>query len=413
MFLKKKQTDGETNDALQQIKAKISDTNDGGAGNSQNQSLQTSFVSQNTNNENNYSDEDDELLNMLLSDDNDDDDDEEVNELSNTNDDIVDTNIDTDNNLDNVVNVASGVQTNNNTNENIASSPVGNISVDKEDYNIDVLEENSEDNDEDDGNNDSQDNLTGPVVDGLLNDIKNKITEKQEHNNDGVKTAVSQFRDEDDIDEDDIELYDGDKNDVEEDGGDESEVINAKELDYDVDEDGEAVDDEEIYGANDIKDLTDEENDMLNEDDELNTSFDENILEDAVAETDTDVDDGNKQQVDIDVLRAPKTAVAKPLYKGRQKNGKTSKGFNDAVINDSTKRSVRKNISNLIEQVKRQVVDEREDGLSMASGSKTLEQIAIDLIQPVIIDYLNNNLERIVSNIVNEEIKRITDDIDK
>ena len=49
----------------------------------------------------------------------------------------------------------------------------------------------------------------------------------------------------------------------------------------------------------------------------------------------------------------------------------------------------------------------------MASGSKTLEQIAIDLIQPVIIDYLNNNLERIVSNIVNEEIKRITDDIDK
>ena len=405
MFLKKKQTDGETNDVLQQIKAKISDANDGGAGNSQNQSLQTSFVSQNTNNGNNYSDEDDELLNILLSDDNDDDDDE-VNDLLNTNDDIVDTNIDTDNSLDNVVNVASGAQTNNNTNENIASSPVGNISVNKEDY-------NSEDNDEDDGNNDSQDNLTGPVVDGLLNDIKNKITEKQEHNNDGVKTAVSQFHDEDDIDEDDIELYDGDKNDVEEDSSNENEVINAKELDYDVDEDSEAVDDEEIYGSNDVKDLTDEENDMLDEDDELNTSFDENILEDAVAETDADIDDGNKQQVDIDVLKAPKTAVAKPLYKGRQKNGKTSKGFNDAVINDSTKRSVRKNISNLIEQVKRQVVDEREDGLSMASGSKTLEQIAIDLIQPVIIDYLNNNLERIVSNIVNEEIKRITDDIDK
>ena len=97
----------------------------------------------------------------------------------------------------------------------------------------------------------------------------------------------------------------------------------------------------------------------------------------------------------------------------RQKSGKIVHDTHIATISDSTKKGVKKNISNLIEQVKRQVVDEGCGDLVRTSGSKTLEQIAVDLIQPVIIEYLNDNLERIVSDIVNNEIKRITDDIDR
>lgn len=401
MFLKKKQTDSETGDVLQQIKKKISDTGNNGGGDAQNQSSEQALVLQDLNDDD-YSDEDSELLNMLLSDDDDEDNEDEVNDLLNNNNDSVGVSVDKHDSDSDIVNIAGDMKMDE-ANENIALSSVNN-DVDDDDNEEERVDQLGEyDGDGEHKNDNDKDNLGGFVVDGLLNDIRSKIKEEQEHKNSGVDAVSGQFHDEDGIDEDDIEFYDRNNDKIEEDGSDKNEVDDAEELDHNED-------DEEIDETDNLKKLMDED-DTIDNDDALNTSFSEELLEDMA--TGADVRVGNKQQVSTGVSDVLKREAVEPLYNIRQKNRKISKAFDTVAVNDSTKKNVRKNISNLIEEVKRQVVDERRNNLNMVSGGKTLEQIVIGLIQPVIIDYLNNNLERIVSDIVNEEIKQITDNIDE
>ena len=207
--------------------------------------------------------------------------------------------------------------------------------------------------------------------------------------NNHVNTIENQSVD-DDIDEDDIEFYDKNDDDIK------------------TNEDDAMLDDSENVNSNNNQELMEDEDGVENSDDEMNTkSYEDEEIGERVK-----VYDDNQLQDDEMFADVRQHETIKPLFK-KQDGKKVNKGFSAVSISDDTKRSVRKNISSLIEQVKRQVVDERVSDLDRGAGGKTLEQIAVDLIQPVVIDYLNNNLERIVSDIVNEEIKRITDDIDK
>lgn len=385
MFLKKKQTESGTDDILQQIKEKISDAGGANDGGSVNPVSEQNLISQNTDNANanlSYSDEDDELLNMLLSDDNEDDEDNEDNEDNEDDEDEDDDNFnDLSNNNDN--NTETKVSSNNNddivddvnNNDDEEDMSLSNNDVDDEKDNDKYVEEL-----EDDDN--------GSIIDDDLK-LNNVVADGNGNQNDRVNTIENQFVD-DDIDEDDIEFYDKNNDDVE------------------TNEDDAMLDDSENVKSNNNQELMEDEDGIENSDDEMNTkSYEDEEIGGRVK-----VYDDNQLQDDEMFADIRQHETIRPLFK-KQDGKKVNKGFSAVSISDDTKRSVRKNISSLIEQVKRQVVDERVSDLDRGAGGKTLEQIAVDLIQPVVIDYLNNNLERIVSDIVNEEIKRITDDIDK
>ena len=75
-------------------------------------------------------------------------------------------------------------------------------------------------------------------------------------------------------------------------------------------------------------------------------------------------------------------------------------------IEKRKKNGVKRSITELIENVKNQIICERETRTAQAS-SKTLEQVVGDLIQPKIVAFLNDNLERIVEDVVHREINKI------
>ena len=81
-------------------------------------------------------------------------------------------------------------------------------------------------------------------------------------------------------------------------------------------------------------------------------------------------------------------------------------------IEEGTKNGVKRSITELIENVKNQIICERETRTAQAS-SKTLEQVVGDLIQPKIVAFLNDNLERIVEDVVHREINKIIRGIDE
>jgi cell pole-organizing protein PopZ len=82
-------------------------------------------------------------------------------------------------------------------------------------------------------------------------------------------------------------------------------------------------------------------------------------------------------------------------------------------ISKATENGVKKNISMLIENVKQQVLKEKEERQRIISThEKTLEQFVKEMLQPAIVEYLDKNLEGIVNKVVEGEIKRITDDIE-
>ena len=80
-------------------------------------------------------------------------------------------------------------------------------------------------------------------------------------------------------------------------------------------------------------------------------------------------------------------------------------------IEEGTKNGVKRSITELIENVKNQIICERETRTAQAS-SKTLEEVVGDLIQPKIVAFLNDNLERIVEDVVHREINKIIRGID-
>ena len=81
-------------------------------------------------------------------------------------------------------------------------------------------------------------------------------------------------------------------------------------------------------------------------------------------------------------------------------------------IEEGTKNGVKRSITELIENVKNQIICERETRTAQAS-SKTLEEVVGDLIQPKIVAFLNDNLERIVEDVVHREINKIIRGIDE
>ena len=85
-------------------------------------------------------------------------------------------------------------------------------------------------------------------------------------------------------------------------------------------------------------------------------------------------------------------------------------------INSKTKNSVKGSIVELIENVKNQMVADKNQlrkNRNSSSKEQTLEQFITGLIQPKIIDYLDSNLDRIVKEIVNVEIQKIVSDVNK
>ena len=378
MFLKKRQAHSETDDILQQIKKKISDTGDDSNDSLSGQAFEESEMLQNTGDtstETVYSDEDNELLNMLLSDDSEDEDDDDLNDVSYNNGDNAKADVESDYGSDNIVD-----DVNENDDEDVAYSYNNNVN-----NNSDYIESGEYVEGLESGNNDSDnDHRNVSVVDNVLNELKGTVA-----GSDGDEPIADQTKGDGNIDEDDIEFYD--KND----GGDEDAVFNDSEDDI----------------SNNYQGITHNNDDMEDDNDVVNARFDSDDV--GVVDSDTNVYDDVQQQENKVFANVEQQEAQRSLHEEKQNSGRINKSFNAVSISDNTRRSVRKNISNLIEQVKRQVVDERYVGSNRGGGSKTLEQIAVDLIQPVVIDYLNNNLERIVSDIVSEEIKRITDDIDK
>lgn len=81
-------------------------------------------------------------------------------------------------------------------------------------------------------------------------------------------------------------------------------------------------------------------------------------------------------------------------------------------IEEGTKNGVKRSITELIENVKNQIICERETRTAQAS-SKTLEEVVGDLIQPKVVAFLNDNLERIVEDVVHREINKIIRGIDE
>lgn len=85
-------------------------------------------------------------------------------------------------------------------------------------------------------------------------------------------------------------------------------------------------------------------------------------------------------------------------------------------ISQQTQKGVKTSITDLIENVKNQIMQNNRPVASRGSrvdGSKTMEQFVADLVQPHIVRYLDGNLERIVNNIVQKEIKKIIDDVEE
>lgn len=80
-------------------------------------------------------------------------------------------------------------------------------------------------------------------------------------------------------------------------------------------------------------------------------------------------------------------------------------------IEEGTKNGVKRSITELIENVKNQIICERDSRPAQSSG-KTLEEFAADLVQPKIVNFLNENLERIVEDVVQREITKIIRGID-
>lgn len=379
MFLKKKQENSETDDILQQIKEKISETGNDAGDNKQNGSSNNNSVDGMSGNV--YSDDDDDLLNMLLSDDEEDDEEEdELNGLSGGRNHKEDVNV-----MEKTDDTGTGIHIDANQKENeLDDKNIANEDKDNDDDD-DLLEE------DDDEEVDSEVDASHSNVDDIMNDLKDIVRDELDDKN-GIDVSNNKQL----VDEDDIEFYDEDGDNYAEDGDGE----NTDEEDKYREEIEDDEDDGELKGTDEADD--DIFKDNAGNDDKTATSNAtlhqyHNNNDDAIYKN---INNKNNGKVNSSAKKMRKIDVEK-------------EASNVITVNDGIKKSVRKNISNLIEQVKRQVVDESENILSKSSGSKTLEQIAIDLIQPVVIDYLNNNLERIVENIVNDEIKRITDDIDR
>ena len=80
-------------------------------------------------------------------------------------------------------------------------------------------------------------------------------------------------------------------------------------------------------------------------------------------------------------------------------------------LSNQTKSNVKGSITELIENVKNQMLLNRYQGRKISNEPRTMEQFVADLVQPKIIEYLDANLDQIVRDVVNNEIKKIVDSV--
>ena len=85
-----------------------------------------------------------------------------------------------------------------------------------------------------------------------------------------------------------------------------------------------------------------------------------------------------------------------------------------SVVSSQTKASVKGSITDLIENVKNQILNKRQERANSYRGTsgKTIEQFVEDLIRPKLVEYLDANLDRLVKDAVEKEIQKIVAEVD-
>ena len=87
---------------------------------------------------------------------------------------------------------------------------------------------------------------------------------------------------------------------------------------------------------------------------------------------------------------------------------------NKHVVSSQTKANVKGSITDLIENVKNQILSKRQERANDYRGAKgkTIEQFVEELIRPKLVEYLDANLDRLVKEAVEKEIQKIVAEVD-
>ena len=176
--------------------------------------------------------------------------------------------------------------------------------------------------------------------------------------------------------------------------------------------------------------LEDEDNDE--DDNEEQDNNDEELLdEDSLDNLIGEPQDVNEEEIDnvVEAVsnngRGIRSNNKKSNYSNNSNDNFSNENSRSSVntnyrksISKATEKGVKKSITELIEDVKNQVVAEQQakdyrNSISSVVGSKTIEQFLYDLIQPKIVEYLDMHLEDMVQGVVESEIKKIVHDTKK
>ena len=281
-----------------------------------------------------------------------------------------------------------------------------------------TLESNNQqqDKDENDLNSKDEDGFDDDLLDDVVDEDVSLDNETQNDNSDGLSENNDDnvdVLDEDTVSNDDYEdgnvdsdLMDDD-NDAEDDNennnDDDQELLNDDEIELDVQQEDKNIGTQEV-----TKDITQEQehqHDLHTDENLIKTpkkklSFpdvdDEELSQDEqFGVNEVDNDDDNYSNDDLDLT----------THKQRE-----SYELNTHV-SDKTKSNVKGSITDLIESVKNQVLTSRQISGKNSGGSKTLEQFVADILRPQLIGYLDKNLDRIVKEIVRDEIQKIVDGV--
>ena len=254
-------------------------------------------------------------------------------------------------------------------------------------------------------NDDNVDDAEEDTVNETQNDSSDGLLENNDDNVDVL--------DEDTVSNDDYEdgnvdsdLMDDDnytEDDNENNNDDDQELLNNDETDLDIQQEDKNI------GAKEITKNTPQEseyqNDLHNDEDLIKTSKQKLFF--------PDVSDNeglsNDERFDLN------EADDEDHYVDEDFDSMTTKRRKNYELNthvsDETKSNVKGSITDLIESVKNQVLTSRQISGKNSGGSKTLEQFVADILRPQLIGYLDKNLDRIVKEIVRDEIQKIVDGV--
>ena len=165
---------------------------------------------------------------------------------------------------------------------------------------------------------------------------------------------------------------------------------------------------EEVAVADDKYDALSD--DLLNS--VIGTAKDEKLIEQEKEVSTSQIADKMDELLEEAPKKEEKNEVVSPKAIVKVENKPQPTLQVSSKIEEGTKNGVKRSITELIENVKNQIICERETRTAQAS-SKTLEQVVGDLIQPKIVAFLNDNLERIVEDVVHREINKIIRGIDE